>query len=76
MPVEIRTKSSGNPRAARTSAGIEACDMKQGRLINDEVFPKLTVILNSLACSTIMRLNSTLPVENERIDPVPVACLL
>lgn len=42
IPAEMRTRSSGKPRAARTSAGMEAWLMKHGRLISDVTFPKLT----------------------------------
>ena len=45
MPQLMRTRSSGKPRAARTSAGILAWDMKHGREIKDVVPPNETVIL-------------------------------
>ena len=35
----MRMRSSVKPRATRTSAGMLACDMKHGRLINDFTLP-------------------------------------
>ena len=60
MPVDMRMRSSGRPRAARTSAGMEAWLMKQGRLIWDVTLPKETVTLNRVAASTTALLASRL----------------
>ena len=66
MPAEILMRSSGRPRAALTAAGMEAWLMKHGRLIWDVTLPKLTVTLNSLACSTISLLASRLHLQHTR----------
>ena len=74
MPALIRTRSSGRPRAARTSAGIDACDMKHGSEMSDEVLPNDTVILNNSVFSTTILLRLTSPVAKDRMLPVPLAC--
>ena len=73
MPQLMRTKSSGKPRAALTSAGILACDMKHGKEIKLVTPPKETVILNSFVSSTIVLEKLTSPVVKERMLPAPVA---
>lgn len=60
MPTEILTRLSGRPRAALTSAGIDAWLVKHGSNMSEVTFPKLTVILKSFACSTISLLASRL----------------
>ena len=69
MPQLMRTKSSGKPRAALTSAGILACDMKHGKEIKLVTPPKETVILNSFVSSTIVLEKLTSPVVKERMLP-------
>ena len=69
MPVEILTRSSGKPLAARISAGMDAWDMKQGKEMRLLVLLKDTVILKSLDSSTMILDRSTLPVAKERMDP-------
>ena len=73
MPALIRTRSSGRPRSALTSAGMDACDMKHGREMSEAVLPNDTVILNSSVFSTTILLRFTSPVANDRMLPVPVA---
>ena len=60
MPMERRTRSSGSPLAALTSAGMDAWLMKQGSETRLCTLPKLTVILNSSVASASVRLASTL----------------
>jgi hypothetical protein len=39
MPTDIRTRSAVKPRASRTEAGMDACDMKHGKLMSDLTLP-------------------------------------
>ena len=73
MPAEMRTRSSGRPRARRTSAGMEAWLMKHGSETSDEVEPKETVTLKSLRCSESAFESATLPVSKESSEPPPLA---
>lgn len=70
----MRTRSSGRPLVARTSAGIDPWLMKQGMLISEHTLPKLTVILCSSVSSTITRDTSVSPVVKERMLPPLLAC--
>ena len=71
---EMRTRSSGRPRAARTSEGIEAWLMKHGMEMSDTTFPKLTVILNSCVSRHTISETAESPVMKERMEPPLVAC--
>lgn len=72
----MRNKSSVRLRDCRNSAGIDACDMKQGMLINDTTDPKLTVILNNDVSDAIVLEASTEPVVKENKLPPFFACFL
>ena len=66
----------GNSRALRTSAGMEACDMLQGREMSEVTEPKETVILKSLVVVTMCLESSTSPVRKHTTAPPPVACCM
>lgn len=70
----MRTRSSGRPRAALTSAGIEAWLMKHGMEMRERTLPKDTVILKSLAFSQMAREIDASPVTNDMMLPALEAC--
>ena len=72
-PTHTRTMSSGKSLDARTSAGIEACDMSHGQLINEWTDPKDTVMLKSFVEETTCFDSSTSPVVKHTTHPPPVA---
>ena len=72
-PTHTRTMSSGKSRDARTSAGIDACDMSQGQLMSEWTLPKDTVMLKSFVALTTCFDSSTSPVVKQTTHPPPVA---
>ena len=73
IPAEMRTRSSGSPRARRVSRGMEAWLMKQGSEMSELVAPKETVTLKSVVWSRMACENRDCTYE---IEPLPLESLL
>ena len=71
MPTDNRMRSGGGARRSRSSAGMLAWDIRQGRLIEEATDPKLTAIMNRRAASTIRRDTSGSPVVKLMTGPEP-----
>mmetsp|Transcript_106692 Transcript_106692/g.308699 ORF Transcript_106692/g.308699 Transcript_106692/m.308699 type:complete len:274 (-) Transcript_106692:178-999(-) len=71
MPIDRRTKSSGN---VRFSSGIEAWLMVHGISQREFTLPKDTVVLKMRQASQKRRLSSTEPVVKLIMEPWPLAC--
>lgn len=65
MPTERRTRSSLRCRWARMLAGMAACDISQGRLMEEVTPPQLTVARKSVVERISRRETSRSPVSKE-----------